>query len=97
VITFERYKAWERAHELALSVYDASDRWPYPERFELTTQLRRAVLSIPANLAEGLAYLLRFARDRKLLSPEEWLRLDEIRNEVGRLTWGLLRAARLRA
>ena len=55
MIPFERFEAWKRAHRLALDVYDASDRWPRSERFELTTQVRRASLSVPTNLAEGIA------------------------------------------
>jgi hypothetical protein len=41
------------AHELALSVYRVTARLPADERFGLTTQLRRAVVSIPTNIAEG--------------------------------------------
>jgi four helix bundle protein len=55
MIPFERFDAWKRAHRLALDVYDASARWPRSERYELTTQVRRACLSVPTNLAEGIA------------------------------------------
>ena len=53
----EKLDAWQAAHRLALQVYDATDRWPRTERFELTTQVRRAALSVPANIAEGAARL----------------------------------------
>jgi hypothetical protein len=46
-------------------------------------------------LAE-LSYLLVLARNRGLLEEGEWPALDELRNEVGKLTWGLLRALRAR-
>lgn len=45
--------AWRAAHELALSVYRATAAWPAGERYGLTAQVRRAVFSIPANIAEG--------------------------------------------
>ena len=45
--------AWQVAHELALDVSRTVRKFPKEERFELTSQLRRAALSAPANLAEG--------------------------------------------
>jgi four helix bundle protein len=50
----EKLKAWQLAHRLALEVYRVTDSWPRSERYELTSQARRAALSIPANIAEGV-------------------------------------------
>ena len=50
---YERFQAWKAAHRAALEIYRETDRWPREERFGLTIQLRRAVLSAPANIAEG--------------------------------------------
>ncbi|MEW6578657.1 MAG: four helix bundle protein [Chloroflexota bacterium] len=50
---FRKLVVWQRAHGFALSIYAASARFPGEERYGLTSQLRRAVLSIPANIAEG--------------------------------------------
>jgi len=50
---YEKYEAWKTAHELALLVYRVTDDWPACERYQLTAQLRRAVLSVPTNIAEG--------------------------------------------
>ena len=44
---------WQKADELALQVYRLSDRFPKHELFGITSQLRRAVLSIPTNIVEG--------------------------------------------
>lgn len=44
---------WQRAHKLVLEVYKATDPFPVSERFGLTSQIRRAAVSIPANIAEG--------------------------------------------
>ena len=50
---FHRYKVWQKAHELALETYHATGPFPVEERFGLTAQIRRAVSSIPTNIAEG--------------------------------------------
>ncbi len=50
---FRRLKVWHKAHQLVLAVYRGSAGFPSKERFGLTSQLRRACVSIPANIAEG--------------------------------------------
>ena len=44
---------WQKAHQLVLSTYKYSDAFPKNEIFGLTSQLRIAVVSVPANIAEG--------------------------------------------
>ncbi|HEX8162330.1 MAG TPA: four helix bundle protein [Pyrinomonadaceae bacterium] len=50
---FKNLTAWSRAHELTLNVYAITKGFPKDEAFGLTSQLRRACASIPANIAEG--------------------------------------------
>ena len=50
---FHELKAWQKAHQLALTVYQITAGFPRDERYGLTSQLRRCSSSIPANLAEG--------------------------------------------
>ena len=50
---FRDLKVWEKAHELALDVYRVTKEFPRDELYGLTSQLRRAAGSIPANIAEG--------------------------------------------
>ena len=50
---FKSLTACSRAHELTLEVYGATKKFPRDEAFGLTSQLRRACASIPANIAEG--------------------------------------------
>ncbi len=50
---FREIRAWEKAHSLTLSVYNVTSRFPREELFGLTSQIRRASASIPANIAEG--------------------------------------------
>ena len=45
--------AWQKAHEFVLCVYRLTMRFPHEERFGLTSQFRRAAISIEANIAEG--------------------------------------------
>ena len=50
---FRSLKVWHKAHAVALSIYSATEPFPAAERFGLTSQMRRAAASIPANIAEG--------------------------------------------
>jgi len=50
---FRDLKAWQRAMELAEAVYAATDTLPSDERYGLRSQMRRAVVSVPSNIAEG--------------------------------------------
>ena len=49
----EKLAAWQRAMDLVVAVYGAAKSFPADERFALTDQMRRAVVSIPSNIAEG--------------------------------------------
>jgi len=50
---FRELKVWEKAHQLTLAVYRATIVFPKEELYGLTSQIRRACASIPANVAEG--------------------------------------------
>jgi len=45
--------AWQKAMDLVVRVYEVTEEFPPRERFGLTNQLRRAVVSVPSNIAEG--------------------------------------------
>ncbi len=50
---FRELKVWEKAHQLTLAVYKATQTFPRDELYGLTSQIRRSCTSIPANIAEG--------------------------------------------
>jgi four helix bundle protein len=50
---FKKLMVWKNAHELTLGVYGLTAKFPRDETYGLTSQIRRAASSIPANIAEG--------------------------------------------
>jgi four helix bundle protein len=44
---------WEKSHQLTLDIYKATETFPHEERYGITSQIRRASVSIPTNIAEG--------------------------------------------
>lgn len=51
--SFEDLLVWQKAHRLVLDIYRYSDNFPRKETYGLTSQFRRAAVSVPANIAEG--------------------------------------------
>ena len=54
IFGFENLAAYQRALDLVDKVYDLMKGFPSEEKFALCDQLRRAVVSVPSNIAEGL-------------------------------------------
>ena len=52
-VSFKDLLAWQRAIELSLQVYKLTSDFPSTEQFGLTSQMRRASVSIASNIAEG--------------------------------------------
>ena len=50
---YRELKVWQKSYQLCLEVYRITARFPKEEKFGLTSQLRRAVVSVPSNIAEG--------------------------------------------
>jgi len=51
--SFRDLMVWRKAHEFVLAVYQLTESFPEREKFGLAHQMRRAAVSIPANIAEG--------------------------------------------
>ncbi len=50
---FRDLQVWEKAHQLTLAVYRATEWFPEEEKYGIRGQMRRSAASIPANIAEG--------------------------------------------
>ena len=53
ISSFQQLNAWKKAHQLVLAVYRQTRGFPREELYGLTSQMRRATASIPANVVEG--------------------------------------------
>lgn len=53
VYSFEKLKAWQEAKMLVVEVYHLLDGFPQFEKYALCDQVRRAIVSVPSNIAEG--------------------------------------------
>lgn len=51
--TFKDLIVWQKAHQFVLAIYKATSGFPKSEVYGLTSQFRRAAVSVPANIAEG--------------------------------------------
>ena len=51
--TYRELVAWQKSRRLVSEIYRSTSEWPVDERYGLTSQVRRAAVSIPANIAEG--------------------------------------------
>ncbi|MFA6322267.1 MAG: four helix bundle protein [Candidatus Buchananbacteria bacterium] len=52
--TFKDLLVWQRAHSLTKLIYKITENFPPQEQFSLANQMRRAAVSVPSNLVEGL-------------------------------------------
>jgi four helix bundle protein len=50
---FRSLRVWEKSHSISLEIYKLTAGFPKEEQFNLTSQIRRAISSVPTNLAEG--------------------------------------------
>lgn len=77
--SFEDLIVWQKAHKFVLSVYELSSNFPKSETYGLTSQLRRAAVSIPANIAEGFK--------KRTAKVEEGVRIQES-GDRREIEWG---------
>jgi four helix bundle protein len=74
---FEDLLVWQKAHELVLEAYRLTEAFPKHELYGLTSQLRRAAVSVPANIAEG--FRKRGKRDKARFMNIAQASLEEFR------------------
>jgi four helix bundle protein len=89
---FQDLVVWQKAHKLVLAIYQLTTSYPKHELFGLTSQMRRAAVSVPANIAEGFKKRGRADKARVLNIAEA--SLEELRyylllsTDLGYLTTG---------
>jgi len=113
---YKKLKVWQKAHELVLLVYKATEKFPKSETYGLVSQINRATISVAANIVEGqasdskkdfhrfliisnkslveLEYLLEAAKDLKMLSDDDYEKIELLRQEVGCILNGLIKSVR---
>jgi four helix bundle protein len=69
--TFQDLMVWQRAHQFVLSVYRSTTRFPRGEVWGLTSQLRRAAISIPVNIAEEFKNMDRSEKNRFMIIAQD--------------------------
>jgi len=52
---FKNLKVWQKSVDLAVKIYKVTAEFPTSEKFGMTSQMRRACVSVPSNIAEGTA------------------------------------------
>lgn len=68
IVSYKDLIVWQKSMDLVIEIYHLTDHFPKTEIFNLTSQLRRAGVSIPSNIAEG----------RKLSSKNEFIKFLKI-------------------
>lgn len=51
--SYKDLTVWQKSMELVIEIYDLTDKFPKSEMYGLTSQMRRAAVAIPSNIAEG--------------------------------------------
>ncbi len=80
IYSFEKLDVWQLSRELVKEIYHLTNKFPDEERFGLTSQIRRATISISSNLAEGSAR--KTAKDQAHFTTISYGSLMEMLNQL---------------
>ncbi len=80
VYSFEKLEVWKESKKLTKIIYQITSRYPENEKFGLTSQLRRASISVCSNLAEGSARIT--PKDKAHFSTMAYSSLIEVLNQI---------------
>jgi four helix bundle protein len=78
--SFTDLQAWKEGHRLVLMIYDITNNFPKQERYGLTSQMRRAAISITSNIAEG--FQRHSAKEKRQFYAISAASLSEIQNQL---------------
>lgn len=115
--SYKELIVWQKAYQLVLDTYKVSGKFPRREQFSLSLQIKRNVISIVSNIAEGyqrqhtaeyiqflsiafgscaeLETQLMLARDLSFLPADDFKRLMDLLEQVGKMLNSLLRKLKL--
>jgi len=94
---FEDLKVWQKAHQPVLMVYKLTSKFPPEEKYGLSSQKRRAVVSVASNIVEGfkrrtadasleeLRYQTLLSKDLGYISEIEYIELIKLEEEVSKM------------
>lgn len=77
---FEKLEVWQKAMDLTVEIYKLTEQFPRSEQFSLTDQLRRAISSVTANIAEGTSRISR--KDQAHFTSIAYASLMETMNHI---------------
>ncbi|MBL7701530.1 MAG: four helix bundle protein [Ferruginibacter sp.] len=80
IYSFEKLECWQWARDLAVWTYGATKSFPAEEKFGLTSQMRRASISIASNIAEGTSR--KTAKDQSHFSTISYSSTIELLNDL---------------
>jgi four helix bundle protein len=80
VYSFEKLEVWKESKKLTKIIYQITSRYPENEKFGLTSQLRRASISVCSNLAEGSARIT--SKGKAHFSTMAYSSLIEVLNQI---------------
>lgn len=80
VYSFEKLEVWKESKKLTKIIYQITSSYPENEKFGLTSQLRRASISVCSNLAEGSARIT--PKDKAHFSTMSYSSLIEVLNQI---------------
>ncbi len=80
IYSFTDLNGWKEAHKLVLQIYACTQKFPNDERFGLTQQIRRAVVSISSNIAEGFSKS--FSKEKAQFYTTALASLTEVQNQL---------------
>ncbi len=78
LFSFEKLDVWQRSRVFVKEIYKLSARFPKEEKFGMTSQIRSAAVSVPTNLAEGIAR--KTPRDQSNFTTMSFSSLMEVLN-----------------
>ncbi len=80
IASFTDLKAWQEARKIVTLIYKVTEKFPHTEQYGLTSQLRRAAVSISSNIAEGFS---KKSRNEKIQFYSTALAsLTEVQNQI---------------